>query len=555
MIKKLKLIFFLILLFVIGILTWIEVRYQAKPDVMPGSYTASFNKGWMYEKDGVMIEIADAFPQQIAVQNQDEVILRNTLPDTDTEDMVLAFFSYHQLIRAYIDGKLIYQLDLSRDPFNITPGVVWNRIDIPHQLRGKTIEIHFQPVFSDLLGYQIGFRIGSRYEVAEKEFSERFVPFLFCVATLIFGLLFIARSFFFRRKTRNFRKIFYLGIFATAVAVWSLTLTNLPQMLLNVSVLNNYIKYAGFLFVPYPLLLYARESFTEEKNRLIQYALRINLLLIVVQSFLHFTRITNFRRMLPVTHLFYLFTLLIILWVMLKSIHREWGHQNWRRWIDYIGTLLITLASAADTIHYYQAFSDDNARLFRISVFIFLCFLGYKKNYESQVLMAQGIQTETIRKMAFVDVLTGIRNRAAFMQDLKEIHLKDFSQIRLVMLDMNNLKFINDQFGHSAGDSCIIQAAKLISSVFQEFGRSYRLSGDEFCSILWNCSDADYQICMEGLQAGEERINAGIPYQIQIACGSSIFDPQKDSDLIATLKRADAKMYENKQFLKMNGNE
>jgi len=555
MTKILKQIYFLIFLIVIGILTWIEIRYQPKPDQLPGSNSVSFNEGWSYENNGIITRISATFPQNIAVKNQDEVIMMNTLPETEIEDMVLAFFSHHQLIHAYVDGKLIYQLDLSSDPLKITPGIVWNRIDIPRQFRGKRIEIHFYPVFSDFLGYQTGFQIGNRYDILEKEFSARLIPLLFCLAIFTFGVTFIFRSFFFRRIIKDFRNIFYLGIFATGVAIWSLTLTNLPQMLMNIAVLAYYVKYAGLLFLPYPMLLFAQESFTEGKNRMIQIALKINLILIIGQSIFHIAKISNLRQMLPVTHLFYFFTLLIIFLATIQAIRREWGKQNWRRWIDYIGTLLVIFASIADTIHYYQDFPADSSRLFRISLFIFLCFLGYKINYESHVLMEQGIQTETIRKMAFVDVLTGIRNRAAFMQDLKEIRQANFYQIRLVMMDMNNLKSVNDQYGHSAGDSCIIQSANLLSKVFQQFGRSYRLSGDEFCSILWNCSSDNYQICVDELQTELEKINTTIPYQIQIACGSAIFDPQKDSDLIGTLKRADEKMYENKQYLKKNANE
>lgn len=80
-----------------------------------------------------------------------------------------------------------------------------------------------------------------------------------------------------------------------------------------------------------------------------------------------------------------------------------------------------------------------------------------------------------------VDPLTGISNRYAYAQALKDIAKGELAENTVVFsIDINSLKKTNDTFGHSAGDELICAAADSISNVFKEYGICYRTGGDEF---------------------------------------------------------------------------
>ncbi len=86
-----------------------------------------------------------------------------------------------------------------------------------------------------------------------------------------------------------------------------------------------------------------------------------------------------------------------------------------------------------------------------------------------------------LQKFSFEDNLTGIFNRNKFNTIIDEIQGKSISKIGVAYFDMNGLKEVNDNQGHSAGDQLIKQAAKSIDAVF--IGNTYRIGGDEFVVI------------------------------------------------------------------------
>lgn len=90
-------------------------------------------------------------------------------------------------------------------------------------------------------------------------------------------------------------------------------------------------------------------------------------------------------------------------------------------------------------------------------------------------------QTAILKRLSFEDALTGLFNRNKFNQTMERLETASFSQLGVASINLNGLKNVNDQMGHSAGDSLIRCTADHIGRVFP--GRSYRIGGDEFLVI------------------------------------------------------------------------
>ena len=90
------------------------------------------------------------------------------------------------------------------------------------------------------------------------------------------------------------------------------------------------------------------------------------------------------------------------------------------------------------------------------------------------------------------DVLTGLLNRRAFEQAVTERLADDPPAFGvMLMLDLDNLKYINDTYGHDWGDHYIKAAASVIERTFEGEGFFARISGDEFLVFVDRCADAD----------------------------------------------------------------
>lgn len=150
---------------------------------------------------------------------------------------------------------------------------------------------------------------------------------------------------------------------------------------------------------------------------------------------------------------------------------------------------------------------------------------------------------------AAIDALTGIRNKHSYQdaenqldQQIREHKAPNFA---IVVLDVNDLKMVNDTQGHQAGDLYIQNACNLICGIFKH-SPVFRVGGDEFTVIA---QGSDYASVDELIgRLGDHNAEARRSDGIVIACGMSKFDG--DERVASVFERADRKMYENKRFLK-----
>lgn len=93
---------------------------------------------------------------------------------------------------------------------------------------------------------------------------------------------------------------------------------------------------------------------------------------------------------------------------------------------------------------------------------------------------------DKIRYLSFHDKLTGLYNRAYFEEELKRLNNKRKLPISIIIGDVNNLKMINDSFGHQHGDKLLRKIAGVLKSCFRKSDVISRWGGDEFSVILPN---------------------------------------------------------------------
>lgn len=171
--------------------------------------------------------------------------------------------------------------------------------------------------------------------------------------------------------------------------------------------------------------------------------------------------------------------------------------------------------------------------------------------------IAQAINRETVTRLSYQDTLTGLPNRRRFFEELCKIKY-DADQydipFTVVYLDMNNLKFINDNIGHHAGDSALKQIGEELCLSARQSDIPARLGGDEFAIILRHTGLDDGQQLIESLR---QRFRAlavdGADYTISLAVGGASYPEETDNEE-QLLKLADDRMYEAKRIMKQNQN-
>lgn len=163
-----------------------------------------------------------------------------------------------------------------------------------------------------------------------------------------------------------------------------------------------------------------------------------------------------------------------------------------------------------------------------------------------------GRQLEEAQKESTTDPLTGVGNRKHFdLMSQRAIQMASLGRtpVSLLMIDLNKLKFINDSYGHTAGDAAIVTVAQALKLVFlRQSDTVCRYGGDEFAVILPNCEMLAAQTLARRLLDQIKALPA--PTQsIEFAVGASVGIAQLEmgENLEGWIARADQAMYQAKR--------
>ena len=156
-----------------------------------------------------------------------------------------------------------------------------------------------------------------------------------------------------------------------------------------------------------------------------------------------------------------------------------------------------------------------------------------------------------LKALSITDTLTGLYNRRGFIA-LAEQQFKQTTRkkdgLTLVFADLDDLKQINDHFGHAAGDKALVEVAEVFQEVFRKMDIIGRVGGDEFAILAPETSREYSDTINNRLQAQLAIHNArtGRNYNISVSVGMVYCDPEKLCSLEELMSRADSLMYEQK---------
>jgi diguanylate cyclase len=154
---------------------------------------------------------------------------------------------------------------------------------------------------------------------------------------------------------------------------------------------------------------------------------------------------------------------------------------------------------------------------------------------------------EELARLALVDDLTGLCNRRGLLavaEPLTRVAQRDERDMALFYIDLDNMKEINDQYGHAAGDQALIKTAKLLVSTFRDSDIVARLGGDEFCVLLPR-NGVEAQAVMDRLEENLQARGDACP-PISLSVGVAKYNWDAPCSIDTLIERADAAMYQNK---------
>ena len=138
-----------------------------------------------------------------------------------------------------------------------------------------------------------------------------------------------------------------------------------------------------------------------------------------------------------------------------------------------------------------------------------------------------------------IDALTMLSNRHSFYQDIKTGGDKIFA---VISVDMNELKYINDNYGHDAGDKAISEVARVLFDYTGKSLRAYRVGGDEFILLYYGTSE---EVVISSIKSMKRQIE-----KTSYSCAFGYAKRDGKESIDELMKKADEMMYKNKKEMK-----
>lgn len=482
------------------------------------------------------------------------------LPEDFDVPKSILFKTTHTIAEVWLDGEKIYEYGNEADApgFMKTPGSCWHIVDIPGDSSGKNLEVRIIPVYEGYYGNEVSLVYGTRGDCILKILTDSLgILVISCgilFAAVICILLYCGAA---RRKrsdkTEAKIEIFLnLGFFSLLVAVWTLVQCGFLQFLIPDGRTLYFVEYFSlFLFpVPFNFLLYDICKSRYHKGALIFSILYLTNM--AVDVLLQWTGIIDMSRLLSVIHVIMVanvvYTVVIILYEAGKKENDV--AQKFR-----YPMCVVMGFGMAEMIFYYLRRFEQISILLSMGTMLFIIMLIWIQvsQYYDQYIQKQKVIY--LQKIANMDMLTEAMNRNAYEDMVKYL---DEGEIKLrttgvVVFDLDNLKVINDNFGHEKGDEALKLCYQCISQAFQNVKNCFRIGGDEF-AYVYHSDEKD--MIPERLKTLELLLKKTakthkLDYPLSISAGYAYYQPDIDFDFKDIVRRSDTMLYRQKRRKKI----
>src|SRR6267378_324640 len=165
--------------------------------------------------------------------------------------------------------------------------------------------------------------------------------------------------------------------------------------------------------------------------------------------------------------------------------------------------------------------------------------------------LKQALLDRELRHLALTDELTCLYNRRGFFaaaaQQLK-LASRNAQSLLLLFCDLDNLKKINDSYGHLEGDLALIRTADALEHAFRDSDILARIGGDEFVVLASEALSQTQEVLLRRLEKSLKQLNADESrYELSLSVGVAPFDPKRPISLCELMAQADEAMYVQKR--------
>ena len=508
------------------------------------STVTSVNDGWGSD-EGEIYSLSDLPIGQIT--------LHRSIEGLDLNNMRFCVKSVDTFFEVLADGEIIYLYRPEQHGLlGKSYGMYIHAIPVPEDASVLTVKL--TPVFPDTPPALLGATIEDPGMFMCDLFVEGISGFCMCLLMMILGVIMIVAGAIPLRSKNGGQpmEVFTLGIFAVLVAIWSVNDTLILQILTQSPAIVRLLNYITLIFLPYFIVSFIASAANKHKSPLLPVLFAIICVNFVLNISLTATGISDYFNLVKFSQAVIVIALVMVVYFVISAVRRKQIEKRFLR-IFLVGICLIAIGAIIDLLKFRISSNvlQSTSLYARMGSLLFLMLIGLYLIQENRRIQIEN--SRALEHLAYTDGLTGMQNRLAFNKVKSSLPKDPDATYMIIQFDINDLKKVNDYYGHAEGDRHIVGAARIIRDSIQGLGDCYRVGGDEFIAIITgpNVEETAHG-AIELMEKLTEEYNANErpPVMLDIAYGMEMFKIS-DGDMEKSVRLADQRMYECKHIKKL----
>lgn len=528
------------------VMLWFAIQSEQPAGAVPGRPVRTVSRIQVENAAG---EVRD-YDLPVTLKTGEPFAMRFRVPAEDRQPAdVVAVQTNYMDFTVWFDGAPIYEYQVGDRTFIKSGGYLLHFIPLRDCLTDGTIEIRATPRPPHLYAQKLNvLYVGSPAQITLDRLGND-LPVL--MISLVIILFFIGMVLLYPRRRpagrADYMMLFHMAFLGLIVTGYILLQTwTVNRLLRDHHLLVYVLEFTLLSVLPLPVLLILRQYTQGKLRRLLTWNVRLLCLNLLAQYVLSLSGIREMREMLPVTHALFGVCFIVVI-VVLYDMRQ---HRTPETSAVLLSVLPLLAISTAGMVVYMITGLLLTPLVLQIPFVVFLMAQAVAAMERYAQLRENAMKIQTYQQLASTDLMTGLDNRNAFNELSNEV--ADTHQAAwVVMMDLNNLKRVNDIYGHRVGDELITAFAQRMQQEVQALSgsRMYRVGGDEF--LLYALEPQSF--AMDDWLAGvRNSFEDGWPEDLAVRPEFSYgaFYHAGLEPLGAAVRKADQRMYADKSVMR-----
>ena len=506
------------------------------------------------------INLGDYF---IGDSKQGETIIASNEITVENTGTTLMFLSKLNTVDVYLDDDLIYTYgreylktgSFVPKKYNIVtldtkPGV--HKLIMVYTFTENNSVKRFMPVF-----------YGQKSDLIKTFYSHHRISIFIGSFLVMYSCIIFALWVYLLLTRKNDIEILVGAIFANLLGVYIFARNDIFCFIGNREMFFSMVEYTSFYLIPlgFSMLIYSIHSHNiQNKIRVIA---AVNIIFPIVIWILHISNIVHLNHFLNFVGVLDIIEMFIILPSLIKNLvvyRRKHADSDISVGMDaeiylFIGFIIMMVMSLIEIgtkpsvkvnesvyISHTGLFTTINFLELGMLFFIMCHFIYYFMNSVNHI-SANRIKGQ-LEGLAYTDALTGLMNRAA----LSEFYSALRGNYGIVSIDLDRLKYVNDNMGHMAGDRMLKAFANILKKSFKPAGIIARTGGDEFLVVFQSANELLCKKCIDEMNREMAEFNSSNDeFTLSASAGFAFNHEVKSGRYQDVFYLADQRMYKMKE--------